>query len=447
MILNVAIALVFISACPVSQNLLLNSARISSGGKISAPSLQYVYDDSVYQDGAPMVWRGAGGSYLFHADDYEMAWQNHLSQIQEMGLNTVRLAFAFNDSGINPEYGVPSADVMDYSKLDWVLDFLDRHGIKAILDCHNWNDMIGDFGSQKLIDDWVDVALRYRGDSRVAAYELFNEPGPITWSSSVSSTTDVLKAYADLTDAIRKVDPNHIVVWPSLGWLAYAWDLDKFPTVLQSYSRPNTVMTVHRWTYRTDDKLQVWNPKQVSYVNLDYLVKARNALKTPFWLGEFGSGSPFDSSNTEWLLINETLLRCEEQGIGWNLWMDRVAEDILWQRYLPFFPLKAINASMIRSQWINPVPTITDYMLDQQGTYKFDKPEPFKIELHDNGDYATFRPGITLEIIILRRLPDQTYEIMNRQILAVESITTIRNEEGTQAHPGDWDTRVFALSY
>jgi aryl-phospho-beta-D-glucosidase BglC (GH1 family) len=173
-------------------SLMSSNTIVGSVGLVKAATreeaVQYVSGDKIFDgNGSEVIWRGAGGSYIFHARDrYQEAWQLHLPEIQAMGLNTVRLAFAFPDSGINPEYGTPSADILDFNKLDLVLDFLTAHQIKAILDLHNWADMIGDFGSQKLVDDWVRVAVRYRGDSRIVAYELFNEPGSETWAPSIA---------------------------------------------------------------------------------------------------------------------------------------------------------------------------------------------------------------------------------------------------------------------
>jgi len=79
-------------------------------------AFQYVSGDKILnENGSEVMWRGAGGSYLFHAGDgYREAWERHLPEIKAMGLNTIRLAFAFADSTPNPDYGVPSADIFDF---------------------------------------------------------------------------------------------------------------------------------------------------------------------------------------------------------------------------------------------------------------------------------------------------------------------------------------------
>lgn len=331
-----------------SSYVLYNTGTVQCSGQTHV--VQYVQGDKIFDEyGREVTWRGAGGSYLFHTGDrWQEAWQKHLPQIQAMGLNTIRLAFAFPDSGINPEYGTPSADILDYEKLDWVLDFLTQHGMKGILTCMNYLDMYGDFGSQKLANDWVSLARRCNGDSRIVAFELFNEPYYNTWASSVKSKMDVMSAYANLTDAIRDVDPEHIVIWESRYHLAYAdSDIDKFAEVIKPYLRPNLVFTMHSWLHK-ESSFNVWNPEQMSLIEVDYLVKARNKLKTPFWLGEFGSYWPFDRSNPEYQWTEQTLWRCEEQVLGWNLWMGRTAEDNPWNEYLPMFPLRVYNDKLVR---------------------------------------------------------------------------------------------------
>jgi hypothetical protein len=401
--------------------------------------LQYVSGDRIFEaDGSETTWRGVGGSYLFHAGDrYKEAWHLHLPEIQAMGLNTIRLAFSFADSAPNPDYGVPSADVLDFEKMDWVLDFLAQHGIKGILDLHNWKDMAGDFGSQKLIDDWRVVAQHYRGDSRVAAYELFNEPASSTWAPSIRSKMDVARFYANLTDAIREVDPDRIVIWESQP---YVPPLEEIVDLL----RPNLVFTFHRWWTDSKWEFDFWTVEQISYMSLSYAVEYRKKLNVPFWFGEFGANSPFNASNPEWRLTEQHLWRCEEQVVGWNLWMGRTDINKPWNYYLPFFPLKIYNSNLTRQDWQPPCPSFAGYVLASKGV---DRLEPYRIELWHNGDYVTLKPGIAVRVIVNRKLPNGTVEVVYDWKLVLTEETTIKNIEGTAEFPGDWNTKIFLLYY
>ncbi|MGB9694212.1 MAG: glycoside hydrolase family 5 protein, partial [Fervidobacterium sp.] len=316
-------------------------------------------------------------------------------------------------------------------------DFLAQHGVRGILDLHNYNDMCGDFGSQKLVQNWRRMAEHYRGDPRVVAYELFNEPGSSTWDPSIKSKLDVAHFYANLTDAIREVDPYHIVIWESQP---YVPPLEEIADLL----RPNLVFTFHRWWTNDKWEFDVWTPEQLSYMSLAYAVEYREKLNVPFWFGEFGSGYPFNSSNPEWLLAEQHLWRCEEQVVGWNLWMGRTDINKSWNYYMPFFPLKVYNHDLIREPWEPPSPSFVGYVLDWKGV---DRLEPYRIELWHNGDYVILKPGIIVRVIVNRKLPDGTLEIVFDQELVLKENTKIVNVEGTADYLGDWNTKIYPVRY
>lgn len=442
---SVGLFILALSTIPVfygSGDSLVPTVIIPSHGAVGTSqekTVQFVFGDRILdENGSEVVWRGVGGSYLFHAGDrYKEAWQKHLPEIQTMELNTVRLAFAFGDSGINPDYGVPSADILDFEKMDWVLDFLDQHGIKGILDLHNWKDMRGDFGSQMLVDNWRTVAQHYRGDPRVAAYELFNEPFGSTWAPSIKSQMDVARFYGELTDAIREADSEHIVIWQSQSYIP---PLEGIVDML----RPNTVFTFHGWWTTRKEEFDTLTPEEISYNSLASAVYYRKKLEVPFWFGEFGSDIPFDASNPEWLLAEQHLWRCEEQVVGWNLWMGRTDAGKPWNHYLPFFPLKVFNLDLVRQPWNPPAPSFMDHIIDNKGV---DVLEPYRVELWHNGDYVTLKQGIIVRVIVNRRLLDGTVEIVSDQEWALTEETTIMNVEGTAECPGDWNTKIYSVGY
>src|SRR4030042_272926 len=103
---------------------------------------------------------------------------------------------------------------------------------------------------------------------------------------------DVARFYAELTDAIREVEPEHIVVWESQP---YVPPLEE----IVDYLRPNMVFTFHRWWTDSEWEFDVWTPEQLSYMSLAYAVEYRKKLGIPFWFGEFGAHWPFNASNLE----------------------------------------------------------------------------------------------------------------------------------------------------
>jgi len=254
----------------------------------------------------------------------------------------------------------------------------------------------------------------------------------------MTNKTDAISAYAQLTDAIRQVDPEHIVIWPSSNFLPA-----EFPEGFEEYVRQNVVYSVHRWyhDYSTSDKLKFerWTPEQISYMDVGYLVEMRKKLNAPFWLGEFGSHHPMNSSNPEYLLTEQILLRCEEQVLGWNLWMGGVAIDKPWNMYLTFFPLKAYNEELVRKAWFTPISKLTDYTID---TMDVDRLEPYQIEMWHHNDYVTLRAGIIILVITTGRNPDGIFDVISEEKIQVTDLLRICNDEST----GDRNTRIYSVA-
>jgi hypothetical protein len=401
-----------------------------------------VVNDRIFETetGKEVMWRGAGGSYLFHAGaNYQQAWEAHATDMQKMGLNTMRLAFAFADSTPNPSTGTPSADILDFTKLDWVLSFLDQYGIKGILDLHNWIDMAGDFGSQKLINDWIQIAQHYVGDARVAAYELFNEPSSTEWSPNVTTKEGVIQAYKQLTDAIRQYDPDHIVIWQSKNYT---------PTNLQDYASQipqNVVFTHHEWWTNNVQEITLFGPVVLSQMVIDYPVIMRRLLNRPFWLGEFGTSGggnkPFDPTNPEDQICEQLLYRAEEQVEGWNLWQGTmVATKPLYPQEL--FPLKIFNQDLIRKPLT--FTNIVDYITAMHGV---DILTPAKVEMWHNGDYITLKPGIIVRYLRTQVQADKSSKVMEDTTIRITQPLTLTNIEGTTDYPGDWNLCVYLVTF
>jgi aryl-phospho-beta-D-glucosidase BglC (GH1 family) len=64
-------------------------------------------------------------------------------------------------------------------------------------------------------DVWVQLASRYRGRVGIAAYDLINEPVPQVWFDA----EDAWREFASsLIEAIRKSDPDHVIVVEPINW-------------------------------------------------------------------------------------------------------------------------------------------------------------------------------------------------------------------------------------
>lgn len=375
----------------LSMAILLTLAFLSMTQQQYARALMHrVYEDKILENGKEVIWRGTGGSYLFHTENYKNAWQDHLPEIRRMGLNTIRLAFRF------PFDNVSTADALSYSELDWVLSFLAQNNIRAILDNHGGTG----FGSKDLLDAWISLASRYRDDSRIVAYELFNEPYWSTWDhSKVNSRQDVFQTFNELTDSVRKVDPDHICIWPATNYLPA--DLEEYENQMPS----NIVFTFHRWfTQGMEWEIELWGPEKMSYMVVGYAVEMRQKLHRPFWLGEFGlqragGGGPwaYDNANPQCQMAKQLLFRCEEQGIGWNIWQGEAMNINAHWYSERMFPLEIYNENLSRQSWVFSVPKLTDYVIDHNN--EIDRLEPYLIEMRGTNDDVTFSPGIKVCIV------------------------------------------------
>jgi hypothetical protein len=407
------------------------SASIESTGAITLlphHQVQYTLGEKIFdENGNEVVWRAVGGSYLFHTsgDGYVQAWMSHLPQMKEMGLNAIRLVFRF------PFDSQSSADVLDYGKLQWILSFLAANNMTAILDNHGGSG----FGGPELIAAWKQLAAFCEGNPTVAAFELFNEPYSSNFDPTViKSKLDVLRAYANLTTEIRTVDPDHINIWQS--------DLYYVPTMDQvvPYLQSNIVFTAHRWWTNYAQEFSLWSADELGNMTVGYLSWLRQEYGIPVWMGEFGTCYPYDSSNPEWLVSGKILNRCEDQGIGWSLWMGSNSASRPWDQYVNFFPMPAYNSSAGRKTLQAPSQKLVDYVQSSSGLECLDF---YRIEMWHGGDYSVFNPGISLRVIVSHKISDGTTQIESDQIMTITNTTIITNIEDTPDHPGDWNTLIY----
>ncbi|MBC3873566.1 glycoside hydrolase family 5 protein [Undibacterium flavidum] len=156
--------------------------------------------------------------------------------IEKFGLNLVRLPFIWSVVEDEKHPGQLRTDAWEY--LDDAINQAEQRGMHVILDLHGavgsqgWEHHSGCAGKnlywstpefqQRTIWLWQQVATRYKDRAAVAGYSLLNEP----WGAS----PDVMaKEVARLYQAVRAVDPNHVIILPghSSGIDAYGKPADQ----------------------------------------------------------------------------------------------------------------------------------------------------------------------------------------------------------------------------
>jgi len=138
------------------------------------------------------------------------------------------------------------------------------------------------------------------------------------------------------------------------------------------------------------------------------------------------------------------LWRCEEQVLGWNLWMGRTEIDKPWKEYLPLFPLQVYNERLVRGPWNMPIPDLKDFVIQSAGV---DKLESYRMEMLDNNDYATLMPGIVVRVVVSYKLQDGSLELISDETIEVIEQLTIRNEKRTAEQPGDWNVKIYSTGF
>ncbi len=165
--------------------------------------------------------------------------------IESLGLNLIRIPINYHlfEDDMNP--GVIKEESFAY--LDTVIDLCARHHIYTIIDLHafpgsqnqHWHSdnptHIARFWIYKDFQDralhfWEVIAQRYKDNPWVAGYDVMNEPADPTGEK-------LFPYYKRLRDAIRKIDPDHILF---LEGDKYATQFDKFTEIWD-----NVVYTNH----------------------------------------------------------------------------------------------------------------------------------------------------------------------------------------------------------
>jgi aryl-phospho-beta-D-glucosidase BglC (GH1 family) len=216
--------------------------------------------------------------------------------LESIGVNLVRLAVNYRhfEDDMRPfelkEEG--------FRLLDRAIDRCARHGIYTIVDLHalpgfqnqHWHSdnptHWSFFWTHKHFQDrvvhlWEAIAQRYRDNPWVAGYNPINEPADVTGEV-------IAPFYARLHDAVRAVDPDHILFFDGNR---YSLDFDMFDEPW-----PNTVFTAHDYALPGFvDGGDYPGYTRGEFVDRDVLEQTflertefMRRTDTPIWIGEHG---------------------------------------------------------------------------------------------------------------------------------------------------------------
>ena len=223
---------------------------------------------------------------------YRSNWINETDykNVADLGMNVVRLPIWYRNfqSDDNGTWYRDENGAIDFSELDGVVDMCRKYGLYLIIDLHglpgyqNDYDHCGQSKSMSLFDDtekgaryrevtldfWVELAKHYAGESVIAMYDLMNEPLGTNITRDGSFQQTFWDFSNELYNAVRKVDPDHIICMEAI------WD----PSAIAS---PD----VYGW------KNIVYQEHIYDITNFTVLRKANEirdaGYDAPFYIGEF----------------------------------------------------------------------------------------------------------------------------------------------------------------
>lgn len=257
---------------------------------------------------------------------YQNTWiqSSDLDNIQNMGLNFVRVPIYW-EILMNRD-GSMKSDSDSFGKLDWLVSQCQQRGIYVLLDLHGvpgnddgWQSG-GRTGANELWTNtayqnwttqiWQRLAGHYAGNPTVAGYDLLNEP------VSNSSNLSISQFYNTLYQAVRAVDPDHMIYVEAFPY----WNSIVSPS---AYGWTNVVYELHNYDWNSSD----YN-SQSSSINAWFndIIWHQNNWNVPVYSGEFTLFS-FNDLWEKWLSGLDAL------GVSWTNWTYKVTSGGNWGLY------------------------------------------------------------------------------------------------------------------
>ncbi len=261
------------------------------GGPQSPREIEEFFDELIGPDEAKTFWDKYRQRYITK-DDVDL--------IRECGFNSVRVPIHYKFFLADHGPG--------FNLIDALIEWCRAAGIWVILDLHcapggqtgtNIDDSFGypwlyesAEAQERTVEVWERIARHYRNESAVLGYDLLNEPIP--HFPRLRQYNDKLEPiYKRITAAIRKVDPNHIIILGGAQW-------DSNFGVFGPPFDPQLIYQFHKyWTATSKEVIQEY---------VDY----RDRHNVPIWLGESGENTD------QW--IAQFVHTLEENNVGWCFW-------------------------------------------------------------------------------------------------------------------------------
>ena len=266
----------------------------------SAWMIDLMFRQAVGPDFAAEFWRAFKDNYVTEAD---------IDFIASTGANTIRVPFNYRLFTDEDYMGLTAAQD-GFERIDRLVEWCRGKGLYLILDMHdapggqtgdNIDDSYGypwlmeSEASQRLfVDIWTRIADRYKDETVILGYDLLNEPIAPYFDNQQELNAALAGVYRMATEAIRKVDRNHIIILGGAQWNS------NFQPLEDTLFDEGVMYSCHRYGGPTDADC------------IRGFIDFRDKTNRPMYMGEIGHNTD------EWMAAFCKTM--EEQNIGYTFW-------------------------------------------------------------------------------------------------------------------------------
>lgn len=244
------------------------------------------------------------------ADKVQLLNSHHLYVVLDM--HFLDWSSAFGGSGAPDWAAVPLMPNLHLSALgDW-----QRHLSPAVNAANTYFWVSPDW-QRDFMETWQLLAQRFRDDSGIAGYDLYNEPHAIPLPPIRFEKAFMWPLYARTIDAIGAVDPNHLFIVE--GEL-----LADYGTTVVPLAAPNLVYSPHEYTGSLVPPIFDGNAGPLDG-HVQQVAGEASRVPAALWVGEWGM-SASQAQSGSW--IDDALQAFDAAGAGWAWWQWR--EDSSW---------------------------------------------------------------------------------------------------------------------
>lgn len=230
--------------------------------------------------------------------------------LRSVGSTSVRLPFHYKLFTDEDYMGLTAAQD-GFARIDQLIEWCREAGLYLILDMHdapggqtgdNIDDSYGypwlfdrEASQQLFIDIWVKIAEYYKNEPQLLGYELCNEPIAPYFENMEELNAKLEPLYKRTVAAIRRVDPNHVIL---LG--GAQWNGNFQPLTPDASFDDNVMYTCHRYGGEASEEA------------IRGFIDFRDQVNRPMYMGEIGHNTD------EWMAAFVEAM--EANNIGWHFW-------------------------------------------------------------------------------------------------------------------------------